>query len=213
MPSRILAEEISEKSPLPPDFAAPPAFLAEEVDRYSGTVYGTLMHKAMEQLDLARLAADPAAISEEITRLTALRRFTEEESRILLGSSRGGRPVYDILAFLQSPLGELMRTASVIRKEMPFSLLLPAKAFYPDCGPEETIFLQGAMDCLLEKDGRLTVIDYKTDHVADAAQLRDHYHRQLQIYGAAAERIFRKPVEALCLWSFRLKEAVPVPRK
>lgn len=213
MPSRILAEEIPEKSPLPPDFAAPPAFLAEEVDRYSGAVYGTLMHKAMEQLDLARLAADPAAISEEITRLTALRRFTEEESCILLGSSRGGRPVYDILAFLQSPLGELMRTASVIRKEMPFSLLLPARAFYPDCGPEETIFLQGVMDCLLEKDGRLTVIDYKTDHVADAAQLRDHYHRQLQIYGAAAERIFRKPVEALCLWSFRLKKAVPVPRQ
>lgn len=212
MPSRVLAEPIPEKRPLPPDFAAPPAFLAEEADRYAGASYGTLMHKAMEQLDLARLPDDPAAIADAIRALAERRRFTEDEARILLGTSRGRRPTDDILAFLRSPLGGLMRTASRIRKEMPFSLLLPASDFYPDCGPDETIFLQGAMDCLLENEGRLTVIDYKTDHVPDGAMLADHYRRQLQIYGAAAERIFGKPVDALWLWSFHLKEAVPVPK-
>lgn len=106
-----------------------------------------------------------------------------------------------------------MRTASVIRKEMPFSLLLPARDFYPDCEAGDTIFLQGAMDCLLENDGALTVIDYKTDRVAEGRLLADHYHRQIQIYGTAAERIFRRPVAALWLWSFHLREAVPVPKR
>ena len=84
-------------------------------------------------------------------------------------------------------------------------------SFYPHCEKDEQIFLQGAIDCLAEKDGTLTIIDYKTDRVPEGSLLRDHYQRQLRIYGAAAERIFKKPVAGLWLWSFHLREAVPVP--
>ena len=212
MPSRVLASPIPEKRPLPPDFAEPPAFLSA-AGGGSGAAYGTLMHKAMETLDLARLPADAEALAAAVKDLAAARVFTEDEARLLLTRRSGRRPLDDILAFLESPLGALMRTASVIRKEMPFSLLLPARDFYPDCEAGDTIFLQGAMDCLLENDGALTVIDYKTDRVAEGRLLADHYHRQIQIYGTAAERIFRRPVAALWLWSFHLREAVPVPKR
>lgn len=211
MPSALLAAPIEEKQPLPADFAAPPAFLEAEQDAYKGTAYGTLMHKAMELLDFHTLEESPAAITAAIKDLSEKRAFTDEEARILLGTHKGRRPVEDIRAFMKSTLGLLMRRAQIVRKEMAFSILLPAGEFYPSCEKGEEIFLQGAIDCLLEKDGKLVIIDYKTDHVPDGQILADHYHRQLQIYGEAAETILQKPVAALYLWSFHLKEAVRVP--
>ncbi len=211
MPSALLAAPIEEKQPLPADFAAPPDFLASEQDAYKGTAYGTLMHKAMELLDFHTLVESPAAIGAAIKALAEKHAFTEEEASILLGTHKGRRPVEDIRAFMQSTLGLLMRRAQIVRKEMAFSILLPAREFYPACEKGEEIFLQGAIDCLLEKEGKLVIIDYKTDHVPDGQILADHYHRQLQIYGEAAETILQKPVAALYLWSFHLKEAVRVP--
>ena len=207
MPSRVVAGDIPEKAPLPPDFAAAPAFLADSGAPLRGAAYGTLMHKAMEKLDLARMNTDDAAIRAEIERLAAENAFTAEEARVLLGSG----PLGDIRAFLTGPLGSLVRSADILRREMAFSILLPAWKFYPHCEKDEQIFLQGAIDCLAEKDGTLTIIDYKTDRVPEGSLLRDHYQRQLRIYGAAAERIFKKPVAGLWLWSFHLREAVPVP--
>ncbi len=211
MPSRILAAPLTEKAPLPADFAAPPLFLSARGPQSSGASYGTLMHRAMEELDLAHLPADEEAIAREIRRLAAAHLFTEEEAALLLDTSRRRRPTSGILAFLESPLGRLMREADTVRKEMPFSLLLPAAEFFPDC-EDESIFLQGAIDCLLENKGRITIIDYKTDRISDGRLLAEHYHRQLQIYGNAAERLFQKPVDALYLWSFHLNQAIPVPR-
>lgn len=211
MPSALLAAPIEEKQPLPADFAAPPAFLEAEKDAYKGTAYGTLMHKAMELLDFHTLEESPAAVTAAIKALSERHAFTEEEMKILVGTHKGRRPVEDILDFMKSTLGLLMRRAQIVRKEMAFSILLPADEFYPRCEKGEEIFLQGAIDCLLEKEGKLVIIDYKTDHVPDGQILADHYHRQLQIYGEAAETILQKPVAALYLWSFHLKEAIRVP--
>lgn len=210
MPSVLLTQPITEKSPLPPDFAEPPAFLSLSEDQYSGTSYGTLMHKAMEKLDFQTLSPGEDAVTLAIRALGESHQFTEEELKVLLSSRRGRRPVRDILRFMESPLGTLMKRAHTIRKEMPFSILLPAQEFYKDCSPDETIFLQGAIDCLLEKDGKLVIIDYKTDRVESGEVLAAHYQRQLQIYGKSAQKILGKPVVALYLWSFHLKEAVRV---
>ena len=213
MPSKVLAPNMEEKQSLPPDFAAPPDFLAGEETRYQGTSFGTLMHKAMEKLDFHTLTPSIPAIQEEIRRLTALHTFTEDEARILLSRRYGRYPVADILKFMESTLGILMKRAAIIRKELPFSILLPARQFYPQCEEGETIFLQGAIDCLLEKDNKLVIIDYKTDRVPDGETLAAHYHRQIQIYGASAEKILGKPVAAMYLWSFHLTEAVRVRKQ
>lgn len=212
MPSVVLAPNIQEKQPLPTDFAMPPDFLAPEETKYVGTSFGTLMHKAMEKLDFHTLEPSIPAIQAEIQRLASLHTFTEDEARILLSRRYGRYPVADILKFMQSTLGILMKRAAIIRKELPFSILLPANQFYKDCEPGETIFLQGAIDCLLEKDNKLVIIDYKTDRVESGEILAAHYHRQLQIYGASAEKILGKPVAAMYLWSFQLTEAIRIPR-
>lgn len=64
----------------------------------------------------------------------------------------------------------------------------------------------------MEKDGQLTIIDYKTDRENNPSLLESHYRRQLSVYADAAESILQKPVASLLLWSFHLGQAVPVSR-
>lgn len=214
LPSRILAPDMQEKPPgtaLPADFASPPAFLsASPARRISGAAYGTLMHTVMEKLDLCHIRSEED-IRKALESMASCGVFTKEEQDFLLSS--GAEKICRSAAhFLSSPLGHRLTGADQIRKELPFSILLPASRFYPSCEKGETLFLQGVIDCLMEKDGHLTIIDYKTDRENDPLRLAAHYQSQLSVYAEAAESILKKPVSDLLLWSFHLDRAVSVSR-
>ncbi len=208
-PSVILAENIEETDTLPPDFSTPPAFLAPETAKTTGTSYGTLMHKAMEILDLPHLT-DAASVRAALENAVNQNIFTAGEAKILLRDRPAKNPAEDIARFLQSPLGDIMRKARKIHKEMPFSLLLPAHRFYPDCEDGERLFLQGTLDCLLETETGAVIIDYKTDRTQTAETLAAHYAPQLKIYGEAAQKILSLPIHALYLWSFSLGREIEI---
>ncbi|MFO8041707.1 MAG: UvrD-helicase domain-containing protein [Alkalispirochaeta sp.] len=58
--------------------------------------------------------------------------------------------------------------------------------------PEEVgLAISGSMDLVVETVDTVWVVDYKTDHDL----IPEHYAGQMSVYRAAAERIFRKPVE------------------
>ena len=211
-PSVVLAETLPEEKTLPADFATPPDFLSPHKITETGTSYGTLMHKAMEILDLNALT-DADSVSAAISAKTEDGSFTEEESSVLLTPGRFQNPVQDIVTFLQSPLGEIMRNARVIRKEMPFSILLPAKKFYKHCEEGEEIFLQGTMDCLLETKNGAVIIDYKTDRGHNPEELAAHYSTQLQVYATAAEKLLALPVVGLYLWSFHWGKMIEIEKE
>lgn len=210
LPSAILADDGEDA--LDADYAAPPLFMADEETKYEGTSFGTLMHKAMEMIDFTAVPAEPEAIENALRRLVEKGVFTEEEGKILLSSRRKPAPLSALLAFARGPLAEKMKTASLIRKEMPFSILLPARSFYPDCEEGENIFLQGVMDCLLEYEKDFIIIDYKTDRTMTEEELKEHYKIQLQVYGEAAEKLLGKPVSHLYLWSFTYGKAIEVEK-
>lgn len=210
LPSVILAQDGDDA--LDADYAAPPLFLSGDETKYQGTSFGTLMHRAMEMIDFTTLPAEEAAIESALHGLVEKKVFTEEEGHILLSGKRKPTPVSSLLTFARGPLAEKMKTASAIRKEMPFSILLPARSFYPDCEEGENIFLQGVMDCLLEYEKDFIIIDYKTDRTMSEEELKNHYKIQLQVYGEAAEKLLRKPVSHLYLWSFTYGKAIEVEK-
>ena len=217
-PSVTLAEEANtekteneEENALPADYSEPPTFLQDDAPTYSGTTFGTLMHKAMEMIDFTTLEATETAIRARIQELSQKNVFTEEETITLLSHRKNRNPVKGILAFMESPLCQAMKEAMVIRKEMPFSILLPAHSFYPDCELEEKIFLQGVMDCMMENQEGILIIDYKTDRFMTEEELKNHYKVQLQVYGEAAEKLLGKPVLHLYLWSFTFGKMIEVP--
>lgn len=209
--SAILTPDLPEQdlpSALPSEFTVPPVFLSSR--KISGTGYGTLMHTVMENLDFSHIH-DETSVKKDLENMTAQGILTEDETHFLL-TPGPHHPCRAIAIFLNSPLGRRLAEADHVRKELPFSLLLPADRFYPDCEPGETVFLQGVIDCLMEKDGQLTIIDYKTDRENNPSLLESHYRRQLSVYADAAESILQKPVVSLLLWSFHLGQAVPVSR-
>ncbi len=196
----------------PPDYAALPAFADDDTPKYSGTSFGTLMHKAMELIDFTSLFPSEDSIRQRIQSLSAKKMFTEEETKILLSHRRNRNPVRALLTFAEGPLCEAMKNAKYIWKEMPFSILLPARSFYEHCEDGEKIFLQGVMDCLLETKDGLIIIDYKTDHTMTEEELKHHYKIQLQVYGEAAEKLLQKPVTHLYLWSFTLGKEIEIEK-
>ena len=204
--SAILAGD--EKEGLSADYAQPLAFLSGEEEKYEGTSFGTLMHKAMEMLDFTKLPPSEDAIRAALEQLVQGKVFTEEEGSILLSHRKRNNPIQALLTFAKGPLAEKMKEAKDIKKEMPFSILLPARSFYPECEEGEKIFLQGVMDCLLEFDKDFLIIDYKTDHTMTEEELKNHYKIQLQVYGEAAEKLLGKPVSHLYLWPFTYGKAI-----
>ena len=59
------------------------------------------------------------------------------------------------------------------------------------------MLLQGVVDCCVEDEDGLTVIDFKTDHVsADTLAERARiYSGQVEAYAYAMERVLGKPVK------------------
>ncbi|WP_329756302.1 PD-(D/E)XK nuclease family protein, partial [Allisonella histaminiformans] len=209
--SVVLTEELTEEETyLPSGFTEEPAFLAKDRLGTHGAAYGTLMHKVMQYLDFKTDYPSSDFLREEIHTLHERNILTDDEEKAILSRSGFHSPVQDILAFLHGPLGKMART-SLVRKELPFSILLPAQLFYESCEPEENIFLQGVIDCLLEQDDKLIIIDYKTDFARTEEELIAHYAVQLNLYAYAIQRIYAMPVSHMYLWSFRLKKAIPIP--
>jgi ATP-dependent helicase/nuclease subunit A len=96
----------------------------------------------------------------------------------------------------RSALGKRMLAAEKPLREFRFSLLLDAEKLYPGAEGEQ-LLLQGVVDCCIEEEGELIVIDYKTDAVktdAEIAARAESYRGQLKAYAEALSRIFKKPV-------------------
>ncbi len=117
----------------------------------------------------------------------------------------------DILGFLHCPSGQRMHRAarqSCLFKEQPFVLGVDAKEIYPEGTSGEVILIQGIIDVYFEEDGELVVLDYKTDRVQSAKDLKEKYHAQLEYYAEALELLLGKRVKEKIIYSFTLKQEI-----
>ena len=108
-----------------------------------------------------------------------------------------------IAAFFASPLYAQLKR-STVHREFKFSVLVPARDYFAEAKsfPEEQVLLQGVIDCLLETDDALYIIDFKTDRVPArfAYQRAKQYEAQLHAYRRAAQEVFGKPVKSCALF-------------
>ena len=114
--------------------------------------------------------------------------------------------------FFQSDLGKRMSSAQKLQREIPFSLALQAREAYSDWnGSDETILVQGIIDCLFEDEKGLVLVDYKTDGITDRFKggfeeakpiLEKRYKVQIDLYTKAVEQIYKRPVVERFLFFF-----------
>lgn len=163
---------------------------------------GTATHKFMQFSDYAAARAD---IESELARLVDGGFLSEEEGKAVnIGAAK---------RFFMSSLVERIFASDNVMREKKFAALFPAKFFYPELtgeAAEEKIVVQGIADCVFVEDGKLVIVDYKTDTGVDAEALLDRYSAQLGIYREALSQALGMPVKETLLYSFFMNSTVKV---
>ncbi len=199
-----LSEEAGEEMYAEPEVVPfIPDFLKEE-ETLTGASRGSAYHKLLELLDFT-VDYGEEELKEAVERFRAEGKLSDEMAECI-------RPG-DILFFLNSRSGRRMADAArrgMLYREQPFVLGVEAPEIYPDDCSGETILVQGIIDVFFEEEDGLIVLDYKTDKVRAAGELTEKYHAQLDYYGQALEQLLQKPVKEKIIYSFTLREEIPV---
>ena len=147
---------------------------------------GTAVHLVMQYADFEKAKTEKGA-SVEIERLRLMGNLTDEEAAAV-----NPKLISD---FFSTETGKLILSADKVRRELKFSVLADSDLF-PRYAGGEKLLLQGVVDCVCEKDGKLTIIDYKTDFVTESTvdERAEYYRGQLETYAYAMEKILKKPV-------------------
>ena len=159
-----------------------PRFIQEAEGKagLKGNEYGTLMHSVMQHLDLSG-NLDAKDVKNQLAGMVANEVMTEEQA--------GYVNVKGVVSFFKTDIGQRLKNASELWRELPFSRMLNAGDYYDDV-EGEFIFSQGVIDVLFkEADGRYVLLDYKTDSDTNPEAVKKRYGLQLQLYTAAAESI------------------------
>jgi len=201
---RVLDEEAAEEAPRPkrPTQFQRPRFAAERLG-LTPTQKGTALHLAMQYIDFARCGS-VSEIAGELERLVERKFLTPEQAEAV--------PPEKIYDFFASDLGREMMASDSLRREFKFSILAPARRYYPQAGEGEQVLLQGVVDCCFETAEGIVVVDFKTDSVYGDALLQraEDYRPQLGAYAEALAEMTGKPVCRRVLWFFSQGKAVEV---
>jgi ATP-dependent helicase/nuclease subunit A len=195
------AREISQQPLSLRSFERRPRFLQEQA--LSASEKGTILHLVMRYLKL-----DSAGTVEEVKMQIA--EMVKKE--IITSLQAETVKSEEIVNFINSSLGKRMRIGRELKREVPFTLALPAGEFYPEVTniADEMIILQGTIDCLFKEGEEFVLVDYKTDRLEFGTGdiLRERYRVQMALYARAVETIFARPVKEKLLYSFYLREAI-----
>jgi len=174
--------------------AARPAFLSE--DGLTPAERGTALHAFMQFCDLNAASGD---VQMEIKRLTDRRFITPQQADAV--------SVKNLVRFFRSELYARMQNADRCMREVHFTIDMPAGV------EDEIVIVQGIADCVLEENGELVIIDYKTDRVSKIEKLYNSYAEQLRVYAYALSRTVGLPVNQCLLYSFHLDSTIEVDIK
>lgn len=186
--------------PLQPKFLG----MTEEVN---GATRGTVYHKVLQNLDFTRIDS-LKSLKDNLDELLKRGMISREMIQVI-------EPV-KLYQFFESKLGKRMTEAekrTELHREQPFVIGIRAKDLSADYTSSELILIQGIIDAYFIEDGKIVLVDYKTDYVSkkDTAaeeELIKRYGIQLQYYEKALERFHKMPVKEKILYSFGLQKEI-----
>ncbi len=175
-----------------------PSFLEKE--GLSPAERGTALHKFMQFSDYRRAGEDPDA---EVARLVEKGFLSEAEGKAVDRKR--------VAAFFQSALAKRMLQSETLLREYKFTFFLPAGECddgLPDSVAQEKVLVQGIADCVFVENGKLIIVDYKTDRIAHEDALVERYRAQLSVYRRALAECIGLPVGQTLLYSFHLGKEI-----
>jgi len=133
--------------------------------------------------------------------------------QILSAEQRLGVNASEVAAFCQTSLYTRLCRASRIWREVPFTYGIQAANIYPgmvDSASDETVIIQGVIDCLFAEEDGIVLIDYKTDVLkgSRASDAAEKHRFQVERYSEAVGGILSVPVKEAYVYFFDGGEAV-----
>ncbi len=164
---------------------------------------GTVYHGIMERIDFGKAAREGLPyIRQAALDMTEREIITAEEAEAVDLSRLAG--------FFRSDLGKRCAKAfdgGRLHRERTFNLLQELEG--------ETVAVQGIIDCFFEEEGKLVLLDYKTNWIdlskpfeQEAARLRGSYGKQMEIYREALTAAAGLPVGEAYLYLFGIGRAI-----
>ena len=197
--SELLAEVRSFPEFLP-SLVKKPMFL-EEKKGITAAEAGTVLHFVMQRLDY-QLKDIKVQIDEMVTK------------DLLTVQQAQSVDVIKIRRFLDSPLGIRLLASKSVNREVPFNIEIPCQELYNNMENElymqETLLLQGVIDCFFEEKDGIILLDYKTDYVpaGKSNSIKDRYKVQIYYYARAIEMLTGKKVKGKYIYLFLNGEVV-----
>ena len=194
LPTKISVSEISKAD-------APPLLRVPDFDgerELSSAQKGTAIHTFMQFADYKAAKEDCKA---EALRLVSQGFITQKQADAI--------DFGKVKAFFESSVSDLIFSADKIYRE--FRFMTPSKAsevFGVESDAE--IMIQGIADCIIQKGGEFTVLDYKSDAVRDMSVLKDRYQKQLELYREAIGNLFETKNVRSIIYSFTLSDYIEV---
>ncbi|MBE9912823.1 helicase-exonuclease AddAB subunit AddA [Paenibacillus donghaensis] len=193
-----------------------------ERDALTPTERGTVYHTLMQHIPLGQGVVDAAVVEETVSRLVERELLRGDQAAII-------RPE-EVSMFFASEVGARLLAAEWSAREMPFSYGLTAEEAHKGLFAQdlvmqgnadlfeisalsgETVLIQGVVDCLFRQEGKLVLVDYKTDRVLEHRgginALAEQYRFQLNLYAKALEDILHEEVSEKWLYFFDGRHAV-----
>ena len=116
--------------------------------------------------------------------------------------------------FLSTKLIDRIIASQLVMREKRFTARLkPSDVFdeYKGVKTDVTVIIQGAVDLAFVEDGKLVIVDYKTDKCTSKAEqlaVAKKYEKQLILYARAMEKILKKSVKDKYLYLFSPQSVV-----
>lgn len=198
---RVLDEEIAENAAHVPYIRplSQPKFRRESHGLLPAEK-GTATHLVLQYLDFS----DPD-LSGQVASMCTRGLLTQEQAAAVDMSG--------LKAVMESQVAADICAGRNVRREYRFTLLMDARSYDPGACEEDSILLQGVVDCCYETDEGLVVVDFKTDHVfTDEAVARrtESYRTQLVAYSLALEKVLEKKVVRRLLYFIPAGRSVEV---
>ncbi len=176
-----------------------PSFLS--TSGLTGAARGVATHTFIQYADYDKAKADA---EEEIARLCDKGILSENEAKAI------NRPA--LQKFFSSPLFERIDRSPLVMREKKFTVEVPISEVYEGVEEfsDEKIMIQGIADCAFLEDGKLVVVDYKTDRLESEELFREKYSSQVLIYKKALTMSTGYEVKETLLYSFHLGKEIKV---
>ena len=167
----------------------------------SASQIGTIMHNILQYIDFNKDYTFDS-LTEFINDLILANKFSKEEAKYINKKK--------ILNFLNSNIGLQIKKSKQVYKETPFCTKVDAKKFF-DAYDKDYVLVQGIIDLyFIDENGKIILVDYKTDYEFDEEVLKQKYKMQLEIYAEALKNKFKCKVEKKYIYSLFLDRQIEI---